>query len=440
MATSTVLVIGSGGREHALAWRLQVGAGDAPRSDRRVLVCPGNAGIARELECLAPEEKGVPGFVGAAKRAGADLVVVGPEQPLVDGLADALQEAGIPVLGPVRGAARLEGSKAFMKAVASEAGVPTARYGVFERLQDAERFLDGFEGRVVVKADGLAKGKGVTVCESVEEAREVAASFLGEGGAGPRFGEASRRIVIEEFLPGLELSVIALCDGKRPLLFASCRDHKRLFDGDRGPNTGGMGAVCPLSPKEGVTGAVLEQVERKVLRPTLAALKARGTPYRGFLYGGLMLHEGSAKLLEFNVRFGDPEAEAVLFGTKVDLLPLFEEVAKGGSLEGAEVDLAGACQKTATVVCASPGYPEEPKTGARIEGVAEAEALPDTKLFFAGVRAEGDALVTSGGRVVACTGRGTSLEEALARAYRAADVIAFEGKQLRRDIGHTVLR
>lgn len=436
-----VLVVGGGGREHALAWRLAVGAGGAPKADRAVRVAPGNAGIAREHECVPVETgSGVDGFVAAAKRTKADLVVVGPEQPLVDGLVDALADAGIPALGPQKACAELEGSKAFMKDLAREANVPTARYGVFERVADVEGFLTGLEGGAVVKADGLAAGKGVTVCHSAEEALSVARELLGEGGAAPRFGAASRRIVVEEFLPGLELSVIALCDGERAISFAASRDHKRLKDGDRGPNTGGMGAVCPLGEAEGVTPALLQQVEEEILKRTLSTLRRRGTPYRGFLYAGLMLHEGKAKLLEFNVRFGDPEAEAVLFGTEVDLLEPFLEVAKGGSLAGYDVDLAAACKPSATVVCASPGYPEAPVTGAVLHGLSDAARVPGAKVFFAGVKERDGELVTAGGRVLTCSASGASLAEALERAYRAVDAVSFEGMQARRDIGHSVVR
>ena len=441
--TKSILVVGGGGREHALAWRIACGDGATPKPDRVVRVAPGNAGIARELECMAVERTsdagGLAGLVQAAERVNADLVVVGPEQPLVDGLVDALAAKGIPALGPTRACAQLEGSKAFMKDLAKEAGVPTARYGVFDRLQDVEAFLSQLDDGAVVKADGLAAGKGVTVCASARAAREAAADFLGTTGHAPRFGEASKRIVVEEFLPGLELSVIALCDGERAVPFAPSRDHKRLLDGDRGPNTGGMGAVCPLGEREGVTPALLERIQEEVLSPTLRTLASRGIPYRGFLYAGLMVHGGDAKLLEFNVRFGDPEAEAVLLGTEVDLLEPFLEVATGGSLAGYDIDLAARCRPSATVVCASAGYPESPTAGAVIEGLDRAQRVGNAKVFFAGVKEAGGRLLTSGGRVLACTASGGSMREALARAYDLVDAISFEGMQVRRDIGHSVV-
>lgn len=437
--STRVLVIGGGGREHALAWRLSVGGGRAPARDREVLVAPGNAGIARELSCLPLKEAGLPGFVRAAKESAADLVVVGPEQPLVDGLVDALAAEGIAAIGPTAACARLEGSKAFMKDLAARAGVPTARYGVFTALPDAERFLDGLPFGAVVKADGLAAGKGVTVCEDAASALKVAREYLGVDGRAPRFGAASRRIVIEEFLPGLEVSVIALCDGERAVPFACSRDHKRLLAGDRGPNTGGMGAVCPLGDAEGVTEGLLTDVQAQIFAPTLAALAADGTPYRGFLYAGLMVHEGQAKLLEFNVRFGDPEAEAVLFGTDVDLLEPFLEVARGGGLAGGQLDLAAHCRESATVVCASEGYPEAPRTGDVITGLDEAERTSGAKVFYAGVREVDGRLVTAGGRVLTCSADGETLEDALARAYQAVDALAFAGKYARRDIGHSVI-
>lgn len=437
--TKRILVVGSGAREHALAYRLACGATDAPLSDREVFLSPGNAGIAREFPCIVPERPGIDGWVAVSRDIEANLVVVGPEQPLVDGLVDALERAGIPVLGPRQACAALEGSKAFMKDLVSEAGVPTARYGVFERLHDAERLIAELPHGAVVKADGLAAGKGVTVCRDPSHARDVAAAYLGESGKPPQFGSASARIVVEEFLPGLEVSVIALCDGEEAIPFVASRDHKRLLDDDQGPNTGGMGAVCPLGPAEAVTPALLQQVQDEMLRPTLAALKARGTPYRGFLYAGLMVFEGRAKLLEYNVRFGDPEAEAVLYGTQIDLLELFETVAQNGRFRRPLPDLSADCAPTVTVVCASPGYPEAPHTGTPIAGLDEAQRVVGAKVFFAGVQEKAGILCTAGGRVLTCSATGATLAEARERAYQAVDCIRFDGKQVRRDIGHTVL-
>jgi phosphoribosylamine--glycine ligase len=440
----TILVIGGGGREHAIAWRLAVGAGDTPLGDRRVLVCPGNAGIARELECVAPTAPGVEGFVEVAARAGADLVVVGPEQPLVDGLADALRERGVAVLGPSQGAALLEGSKEFMKQICADAGAPTAAFEVVDELaqvEDAVGRIADDAGRIVVKADGLCAGKGVVVSDSREDAVRAAREMLGDEDAGEaaRFGDASRRVVLEERLDGEELSVIALCDGERALPFASARDHKRLLDDDAGPNTGGMGAVAPLGPAERVDDALLERAEREVFEPVLRTLRERGAPFSGFLYAGLMLTDAGPKILEFNVRFGDPEAQAVLYGTRVDLLPLFEAVARGDGLGDVDARaLRDACAPTATVVLASRGYPDKPEKGFAISGLDAVD--DDAKVFFAGVATGDDgALATSGGRVLACTASGDDVRSAIERAYRAADAVTFEGRQLRRDIGRSLL-
>jgi phosphoribosylamine--glycine ligase len=431
---TTILVIGSGGREHALAWRLACGAGDTPLSDRRVVVCPGNAGIARELRCRPAPHANVDGYVEVALEEKADLVVVGPEAPLVEGLTDALHAAGVPVLGPPREAARLEGEKSYMKDAAAAAGVPTARYGVFEALEEALGFIDGFDDRVVVKADGLCAGKGVVVAEDLDEARAAVHDMLGSDGA-PRFGEASRRVVIEEFLPGKELSVISLCDGEHAVPFAPARDHKRLLDGDEGPNTGGMGAVAPLGADQGISPDLVDEILDRVVRPTLRTMERRAAPFRGFLYAGLMLEEGrEPKLLEYNVRFGDPEAQAVLYGTPIDLLEPFLTVAKGGSL-GRDLDLLSACRPSATVVAASPGYPTAPKTGSLIHGLDDAARHEHTKVFFAGVKQSADGLLTGGGRVLAATATGATHSQALERSYAALDAISFDGMQVRRDIG-----
>lgn len=437
--STRVLVIGSGGREHALAECLVRGDHGDVQADRHVMVSPGNAGIARDFDCLAPATRDPAGWVEMARRTSADLVVVGPEQPLVEGAIDALSEAGIAALGPRAACAQLEGSKAFMKDLAARAGVPTARYGVFTDVDEVAAFLQQLPQGAVVKSDGLAAGKGVTVCPKSADALEVAKDFLGADGSAPRFGAASTRVIIEEFLPGLEISVIALCDGEQAYPFACARDHKRLKDGDQGPNTGGMGAVFPLGPAEGASAELMQRVQEEIFAPTLHAFRQMGTPYRGFLYAGLMVHDSAAKLLEFNVRFGDPEAQAILWGTQQDLLPAFLEVAQGGDLRAWGVDFTKASSPCATVVCASPGYPEKAQVGAPIEGLREAMSVPEAKIFFAGVRETDGALHTAGGRVLACSARGRTHAEALERAYQAADRIAFTGKQMRRDIGQSLL-
>ena len=422
---TTILVIGGGAREHALAWRLQVGAGTQPIAGRRVVVAPGNPGI-------------VAAAVALARELHADLVVVGPEQPLVDGVIDALDAAGIAALGPTAACARLEGSKAFMKEVCTAAHVDTAGYAVCTRSEQAEAFIASRPGGAVVKADGLCAGKGVTVCPNPSDARDEARAFL-EG----RFGAASKTIVVEDLLPGEELSVFGLCDGVRALLFAPARDHKRLLDDDRGPNTGGMGAVVPLGARHGVPDAMLDDVDAQVFQPILRELARRGTPYRGILYAGLMLKDGHASVLEFNVRLGDPEAEALLLGTKVDLLPLFLGVARKAPLPSDAPAVRTLCAPAAVVVIASPGYPESPELGATIEGLerdaaTSGSSTEEARVFCAGVGARGDALVTAGGRVLACTATGPTFEEALSRAYALVDRVRFPGMQARRDIGASV--
>jgi phosphoribosylamine--glycine ligase len=423
-----VLVIGGGGREHALAWRIARGAGDTPLDDRAVVVAPGNGGIHRELPCNPLSD--LDGWAELAK--GFDLVVVGPEQPLVDGL---VERVDTPVVGPSAAAAQLEGSKVFMKELAREAGVETARFGVFTSMDEAGAFLDGFSGdeKVVVKADGLCAGKGVAICESPSDARDEVARYL-DG----RFGDASRTVVIEAFLEGVEISILALTDGERCLYFPPARDHKRLLDDDQGPNTGGMGAVCPLGEAEGISRALLEEIDRDVFQPSLKALRDRGTPFRGILYGGLMLTQEGPSLLEFNVRFGDPEAQAVLFGLEADLLPSLLEVGRGEPLSAGPWDLLGKCKKSACVVLASEGYPSSPVKGKRIP---EATPGPSQAVFFAGAREEaerGGPLLTSGGRVLAACAKGETFAEALDGAYALADQLRFEGAQLRRDIGASV--
>jgi phosphoribosylamine--glycine ligase len=418
--TLRVLVLGGGGREHALSVALA-------RGGHEVIVSPGNPGIARDVRC----EPAPDGAVALARGLEADLVVVGPEAPLVEGVADQLNAAGIVALGPSAAGAAIEGSKVFMKDLCKAAGVKTAEYGVFTDAAEATSWLEGREGGWVVKADGLCAGKGVTVCASASEAQKEAVRML-EGA----FGDASTRVVIEAFLPGVELSVLGLCDGDDALLFAPARDHKALLDGGEGPNTGGMGAIAPLTAAHGVTPALLARVKTDVMLPVLAELKKRGTPYVGILYAGLMIDGDDVQVLEFNCRFGDPEAQAVLFGTDVEIAPLVRAVAAGDGLPGDAPDLIAACRPTCTIVAASEGYPASPVKGRPITLPPEVPA--HAKVFFAGVAADGEQLLTSGGRVLAATASGATLDEAIDRAYALADTIHFDGLQRRDDIGHSV--
>nr|WP_216623250.1 phosphoribosylamine--glycine ligase [Corallococcus exercitus] len=413
------MLLGSGGREHALAWKLA----QSPRLSR-LLVGPGNPGTARwgtnvPLQADSPEA-----VVSLARREGVDLVVVGPEAPLVAGVADALAQVDIPCFGPVAAAARIEGSKAFAKEVMDEAGVPTAAFRVFTDAAEAEKYAVA-QGRIVVKADGLAAGKGVIVAPDAQAAREAVRAVAA-------MGQAGQRMVLEELLEGEEVSLMALCDGERYVLLPLSQDHKRVGEGDTGPNTGGMGAYCPapfLTPQE------LAKVGEQVIAPTLAVLKKRGTPLRGVLYAGLMLTASGPKVLEFNARFGDPETQVLMMQVDEDLLPLLDACAKGTLEPRPLKQFPGA---SVGVVLAAEGYPEAPKKGQRIEGL---DAVPsNAPVFLAGVAKQDGALVTAGGRVLTVCARGDSLATARERALAAADGVRFEGRHFRRDIGARGLR
>lgn len=411
------LVIGSGGREHALADALL-------RSPSRpeVLVAPGNAGIAGVAECLPIAGTEVISELAVAR--GVELVVVGPEAPLVAGLSDRLRARGIAVLGPSQAAAQLEGSKTYAKQVMDEGGVPTARWGRFADAAEAIAFASSLGGASVVKADGLAAGKGVVVAPDLATSKEAILSIL--GGA---HGAAGSTIVVEELLEGEELSVIALSDGERIALLAPAQDHKRIFDGDLGPNTGGMGAYAP-APRG--TAALLADVEARCLRPVLEVMKKRGAPFNGFLYAGLMLTADGPKVLEYNVRFGDPEAQAILTRLESDAYAVFLAAARG-SLP--EKSLAFTADAALTVVLAAGGYPAEPRSGAKISGLEAAAASPNAIVHHAGTKKVDGDFVVAGGRVLGVTGTGADLEDAARAAYRAVQKISFDGMQYRRDIG-----
>ncbi len=429
-----VLVVGSGGREHALAVALA-------RGDHEVWVAPGNPGMAHYpgIErgwggCLAADDP-----VRAARRIGAALVVVGPEQPLAAGLADELRGAGFAVLGPGAAGARLESSKVWMKELCASVGVPTATWAAFDRTEGALEYLRSHPGPYVVKADGLAAGKGVLVTDSLVAAEADVVAKL----SGAAFGVAGRRVVLEEAMRGPELSVLALCDGQRAVLLPPARDAKRLGDGDIGPNTGGMGAFAPVP---GVDPALLGQVRRDIVDPVLAELRRRGIDYRGILYAGLMLTTTGPRLVEFNVRFGDPEAQVVLplvppgaLGSLVLAAAhgaLDEEAAQRALASAGTPGPAGTPEPTAAVcvVLAAPGYPEHPRHGLVVRGVERAASLPGVTVLQAGTAAEGGALVTTGGRVLDVVGTGPSLAVARARAYEGVAAIDWPEAQFRRDI------
>jgi phosphoribosylamine--glycine ligase len=388
-----------------------------------LLCTPGNAGIAEEARCLEIGADDITGLVGVARDEGVDLVVVGPEAPLVEGLVDALEKEDIAAFGPGRKAARLEGSKLHAKELMQEAGVPTASHEVLRTQDEALAAIARASFPAVLKADGLAAGKGVIICESEADAREAAGVFFEER----RFGDTE--VVIEEFLEGEELSLLALCDGENVLSLAPAHDYKRIHDGDEGPNTGGMGSYSPVP---GFDPAETERIADLVHRPVVEAMKRRGTPFHGVLYAGLMLTEDGPKVLEFNCRFGDPETQAVLPRLRSDLLALCLGSREPGGLAGADAEFAD--DWAVTVVLASAGYPATSSKGDVISGLEEATAVEGVEVTHAGTaRSDGD-VVTAGGRVLNVTGIGPTAAEARRRAYDAAGLIHFEGKQMRTDI------
>jgi phosphoribosylamine--glycine ligase len=420
-----VLVVGGGGREHALVWALA----RSPAVDE-VVAAPGNPGIAGIGECV-PVTATDPGAVAdLADRLDADLVVVGPEDPLVAGVVDALVDRGRLAFGPSAAAARLEGSKAWMKEVLVAAGVPTARHGAFGAGEEREAlaFLETLPGLYVIKTDGLAGGKGVIVTQSLPEARDAVRSYL----SGAAFGDAGRTCVIEEGLTGPELSVFALCDGRDAMAFAAAQDHKRAYDGDLGPNTGGMGAYSPVPVAgDALVGAVMD----RAVGPTLAELARRGAPYRGVLFCGLMLTPEGPKVLEHNVRFGDPECQVIVRRLASDLYTHCRESAEGKLVTPVAVDADAAV----VVVLAAEGYPPAPvRTGDPITGIADADALDGVVVFHAGTTTEDGAITTRGGRVLAVTATGPTIDLARDRAYDACARISWSGLHYRRDIAAKV--
>ncbi|HEY1290366.1 MAG TPA: phosphoribosylamine--glycine ligase [Burkholderiales bacterium] len=419
-----LLVIGSGGREHAIAWKLAQSA-----KVQKVFVAPGNGGTGREsgLENVALAE--VPDLVGFAKKEGIYLTVVGPEAALAAGVVDAFREAGLKIFGPTRAAAQLESSKDFAKAFMVRHNIPTALHRTFQSADLAKAFVAKRGAPIVVKADGLAAGKGVVVAASVEEAQAAIDRMMTQ----KSLGEAGARVVVEEFLQGEEASFIVMCDGTSALPLATSQDHKRLRDGDEGPNTGGMGAY---SPAPIVTPKIHARVMREIIQPAIQGMAQDGTPYSGFLYAGLMIDKaGNPKALEFNCRLGDPETQPIMLRLKSDLLDLVER-ALAGSLSRVEADWDR--RAALGVVLAAHGYPDDPRKGDPITGIPS--PADDCRVFHAGTRAEGKALATSGGRVLCVTALGDSVKMARTRAYEAVERIRFDGMQYRKDIGHRAIK
>ncbi len=425
-----ILVVGSGGREHAITWRL------AQDTEKHELFCaPGNAGTTALATNLAIGAEDVSGVVAWAEANKPDLVVVGPEAPLCKGLVDALQKIGVKAFGPVQAGARMEGSKRFAKEIMDAAGVPTGRAKTFTDAEAAKAALPEYGLPVVIKADGLAAGKGVIVAETTEQAEAAIDDMLVDN----KFGAAGAEVLVEEFLHGEECSILALVDGENAVLLPSSQDHKRVFDGDKGPNTGGMGAY---SPAPVVTDAMLPDIKARIILPVVRELKKRGIVYRGVLYAGLMITppggktalSGSAvNVVEFNARFGDPETEAVL-------------VRLGGNFAQTLLNVANGCLKdsdvvvkpevAATVIVASGGYPGSYEKGKALSGLDKAAEVPNAIVFHCGTKAQDGATVTAGGRVLSVTGMGATLREAVDTAYKAVDLISFDGAFHRRDIAH----
>jgi phosphoribosylamine---glycine ligase len=417
-----ILVVGGGGREHALTWRMLQGG-------HEVVVAPGNPGIARIARCLEVGVGDLAGIEAAAIAEAVELVVVGPEAPLVAGLADRLRARGLLVFGPGADGARLEGSKIFSKTFFARYGIRTAEFAACDTVGEADAAIDRLGDRVVVKADGLAAGKGVVVCSTAAEARAAAREMLGAR----RFGDAGARIVVERRIAGRELSVMAISDGHRCEILAQAEDHKTVLDGDRGPNTGGMGTV---SPAAWATSALIDRAEREIFAPTIAGQRAEGIDFRGVLYAGLMVDDGGVPwLLEYNCRFGDPETQPVMARLRGDLAAWLAGAA-AGALPPGHIDWD---ERTAVcVVLAASGYPDAPERGDVISGLEGPDALAqgeDLAVFHAGTERRGSELVTAGGRVLGVTALGSDAGEARRRAYDAIGRIQFRGMHYRRDIG-----
>jgi phosphoribosylamine---glycine ligase len=414
-----ILLLGSGGREHALAWKIA-----ASPLVTKLWCAPGNAGIAREAECVALDIADHAAVIDFSKRNAVDLVVVGPETPLAAGIVDDLTEAGIKAFGPSKQAARLEGSKGFTKALCTQFGIPTGAYGRFSNPEDALTYVRAQGAPIVVKADGLAAGKGVVVAQTIAEA-EAAIAMMFDGA----FGAAGTEVVIEEYLTGREISFFALSDGETAIALASAQDHKRVFDHDQGTNTGGMGAY---SPTPFVTPAIHNEIMARIIVPTVAGMKARGTPFRGILYAGVMLTADGPKLFEYNVRFGDPECQVLMLRMMSDIVPALLASCDG---QLKNFDLRWFPEAALTVVMAAKGYPGDYAKGTRIEGLEGTAEIEGVEIFHAGTIVKDGNILANGGRVLNVCASGKTVTEAQRRAYEAIDRIQWPEGFCRRDIG-----
>jgi phosphoribosylamine--glycine ligase len=414
-----ILILGSGGREHALAWKIA-----ASPLTQKLYCAPGNAGIAREAVCVALDIADHAAVIAYCRDKVIDFVVVGPEAPLCAGIVNDLEAAGIKAFGPSKDAARLEGSKGFTKDMCRDNGIPTASYERFTALAPAKAYLRAQGAPIVIKADGLAAGKGVVVAQTLPEA-EAALDMMFSGG----LGEAGGEVVIEEFLDGEEASFFALCDGETALPLTTAQDHKRAYDGDKGPNTGGMGAY---SPAPNIDEAMSERIMREIITPTLKAMKAMGCPYKGVLYAGLMITADGPKLIEYNARFGDPETQVLMLRLKSDLVPALL-ASRDGMLKA--FDLRWYNEPALTVVMAAKGYPGDYKRGSVIEGLDAARDVQGVEIFHAGTKADGDKILANGGRVLNVSAIGRTVREAQARAYEAVSRIRWPDGFCRHDIG-----
>jgi len=419
-----LLVVGSGAREHALAWKLA----QSPRA-AQVFCAPGNAGIAQHAACVPISSSDLPALAGFAERERIDLTVVGPELPLAEGLADLFQERGLRVFGPLRRAALIESSKIWCKELLAKYEIPSGCFISFGEPEEALEYIADQTPPIVVKADGLAAGKGVTIAHTREQAEEAVREAMVRGA----FGDSGRRVLIEEYLQGPEITMMALCDGERLYPLPASQDHKRVFDDDQGPNTGGMGAYSPVPI---LTDELRDEAIETIIRPTVAALAAEGRPYVGCLYAGLVLTSEGLKVLEYNCRFGDPEAQVVLPRLQADLVDLLEAATAG------ELPPAGEREARAAVcvVMASGGYPGSYETGKLIHGLDAAADDPDVVAFHAATKATDEGLVTAGGRVLGVTGLGDTIPRAIEAAYRGVGTIEFDGAHWRKDIGRRALQ